>query len=86
MEQTSTAEHAQTGLSLSATRERKLLWGTETWLVEEPLLVKCIAPEQTLSVQVHPGEASVGRTGGRPKTEAWGLCTTARSTQASGKA
>jgi mannose-6-phosphate isomerase class I len=73
MEQTSTAEHAQKGLSLSATRERKLLWGTETWLVEEPLLVKCIAPEQNLSVQVHPGEASVGRTGGRPKTEAWGV-------------
>ena len=55
------------------TRERKLLWGTETWLVEEPLLVKYIAPEQNLSVQVHPGEKCIARTGGRPKTEAWGV-------------
>ena len=55
------------------TRKRELLWGTETWLVEEPLLVKHIVANMSLSVQVHPGERTIARTGGDPKTEAWGI-------------
>lgn len=36
-----------------------------------PLLFKLIDARETLSVQVHPGEESAERFGGRPKTEAW---------------
>ena len=37
-----------------------------------PMLIKVIAPEKDLSVQVHPDDAAARRmTGGRGKTEAW---------------
>ena len=36
-----------------------------------PLLVKIIDARQTLSVQVHPDDASAARCGGEPKSEMW---------------
>ncbi len=36
-----------------------------------PLLIKLIDARQTLSVQVHPDNASAARHGGEPKTEMW---------------
>lgn len=36
-----------------------------------PLLVKYIDAARTLSVQVHPDEATAAKLGGRPKSEAW---------------
>ncbi len=36
-----------------------------------PLLFKLIDAKQKLSVQIHPSEATAGRSGGDPKTEMW---------------
>lgn len=41
-------------------------------MTDFPMLIKVIAPEKDLSVQVHPDDASAAvMTGGRGKTEAW---------------
>ena len=50
----------------------KALWGHEEWLYDDGrILIKKICAEKRLSVQVHPNDETVAKTGGRAKTEMW---------------
>lgn len=59
------------GLDFLAAADPEGLMGQENAGLEFPLLVKLIAAEQDLSVQVHPGDRADLAIGGQGKDEAW---------------